>query len=111
MPRQVALLSIRWEREAIPQIRHLAISGSHIAKFSLPVQGSCRDKVSKFPKDLRVTLDMSMVGQFHQGNLDIIMAVSPRIKWQPGTHDAVPKPVHCATLSAHRLAQAIFALW
>ena len=64
MSRQVALLCIRWERETIPQIRHLAISGSHIAKFPLLVQGSCRDEMSKFPKDLRVTLDMSMVGPF-----------------------------------------------
>ena len=77
MSRQVALLCIRWERETIPQIRHLAISGSHIAKFPLLVQGSSRNKVSEFPEDLRVTLNVSMVGQFHQGNLDIIVAVSP----------------------------------
>ena len=77
MPRQVALLCIRWKRKAISQIRYLAISGSQIAEFPLQVQGSSRDEVSKFSEDLRVTLDMSMVGQFHQGNLDIIVAVSP----------------------------------
>ena len=103
--------SIRWEREAIPQVGHLPISGSHIAELPLLVWSHCWDEMAKLSKDLRITLNVGVMGKLNQCHFDIVMAVSPCIKWQPGTHDAVFKPVYCAAFSPNWLSQAILTLW
>ena len=62
---RVVSIESRWHREAISQVRYFTISRPHILKLTSFLKSTCRDKVSKFPKNFCITLDMGVVGSLH----------------------------------------------
>ena len=91
--------------EAESEVRHKTLSLADTSQLSIIVDSCSRNKIGEESIYLRLDVNLGDMSSLNYGQLHRVMASSPGVKGEPGTHDSVSIWVNeSPSCVPHRLA-------